>query len=119
MVISMEKDLRRILAYNMRYFMSMKKAECGNANRLAEKAALAPNTVRNFLDPVRRTVTSNKPEGYPQLDKVEKIAKALGCQVYELFLPNIEKHLNERKLYEDLERVLPALKDARKLKVPQ
>jgi len=115
----MGKDLRLILAYNMQYFMRMKKDDCGNPRRLGKKAGVASNTVSNYLDPSRRTVTPNKPDGYPQLDKIEKIAMALGCQVYELFHPNIERHLSEQKLYADLERVLPGLRENNKLREPQ
>lgn len=117
----MEKDLRLILAYNMRYFMSMRREDCGNANALAVKAGLAANTVRNFLDPSRRTVTANKPKGYPQLDNIECIAKALNCQVYELLHPNIERHHRERKMYANIERdyLQMTATDMQKLKVPQ
>lgn len=94
------EDLRLLLAKNLRYFMGREKSLYRNANALGKAAKIAPNTVRNLLGTIKRTTTEDKPEGYPTLDKLEAIAKALGCQVWELLHPDVEKSKREKEFYE-------------------
>lgn len=103
--IGMEKTrtLAAILAGNLEFFMSREGCPYPNANSLGEAALVAPNSVRNLLKPAKRTVTRDKPEGFPQLDTVAKIAKKLNVEVWELFHPDIEKSLRERAMYAQIE----------------
>ena len=107
-------DLATILAANLKYFMSLPGALYRNPNALATAAKIAPNTVRNYLDPSRRTTTVNKPEGFPTLDKLQRLASALNCQVWELLHPDIQRSLREREMYRDIEKTY-----AHVLKAPQ
>ena len=100
---TVKPSLNRVLAKNLAYFMARTES-LGNANALGLKAKIAPNTVSNLLRPHRRTVTDTKPEGYPTLDKLARIAAALGIEVWELLHPDIEKSLREREMYRALEK---------------
>jgi hypothetical protein len=91
-------DLNLILANNLRFFMQRSKLY-KNANALGVAAKVAPNTVRNLLDPKKRTVTAEKPEGFPNIDKLVPIAQALNCQVWELLHPDIELAMKQRAFY--------------------
>ncbi len=97
-------DLNLIIASNLRFFMGRREGKPWTANELAVKAAIAPNTVRNYLDPRKRTVTSEKPEGFPTLDKLASLAAPLGCQVWELLHPDIKRSISEREMYLRLEK---------------
>lgn len=95
-------DLRHTLAENLRFFMG-KSESYGNANRLGTALSISPNTVRNLLNPKQRPVTADKPEGYPTLDTLLKIAGRLDCQVWELLHPDIQRSIREREMYERIE----------------
>ncbi len=107
------RTLARILADNLNFFMSKEGCPYPNANSLAVAARVAPNSVRNLLAPSKRTVTADKPEGFPQLDTVQKVAAKLGLQVWELFHPDIERSLREREIYAQLEAGLKAKLEAK------
>lgn len=102
-------DLRAVIARNLAFFMGRPKAPYSNANSLGIAAKVAPNTIRYLLHPSRRPTLASKPEGYPTLDKLEKIAHTLSCEVWELLHPNIQKSLREREMYRQLERDFRAL----------
>lgn len=99
----MTKDLNTLIAKNLRYFMSRPSCEYRNPNALGVKAGISPNTVRYLLDYKKRTVTRDKPEGYPTLDTLGKLAGPLGCKVWELLHPDIERSLREREMYRSIE----------------
>lgn len=100
--------LPAIVAKNLRYFMDLSHYK--NPNALATKAKIAPNSVRNLLDPLRRTVTDNKPIGAPQLDTLEKIAAILNIDVWKLLHPDIERALREEAFYRRIEQDYKSLK---------
>jgi hypothetical protein len=96
-------DLNLILAHNLRFFMR-RSDQYQNANALGVAANISPNTVRNYLDPKKRTVTTEKPEGFPTIDKLASLSEKLGCQVWELLHPDIERSLREREMYGKIEQ---------------
>ena len=100
----MQKDIRQIVAGNLRFFMGKDGALYRNANALGKAAGISPNSIRNLLDPKKRPVTTNKPDGYPTLDLILKIAKPLGCEVWELLHPDIQRSIRERIMYHNIER---------------
>ena len=102
-------DLRAVVARNLGFFMNRPGCQYPNANALGIAAKVSPNTIRYLLHPSRRPVTASKPDGYPTLDKLEKIAQKLTCEVWELLHPNIEKSIRERAMYKKLEQDFKAL----------
>ena len=96
-------SLPEILSKNLRFFMKAEGCLYPNANALGKAADVAANTVRNMLDPEKRTVTAEKPLGYPTLDNLEKIAKKLNLEVWELLHPDIEQSIRERKMYQSIQ----------------
>ena len=97
------------MARNLAFFMSRETCLYKNANALGVASGVAPNTIRNLLDPSKRTTTRDKPEGYPTLDILGKIALKLPCEVWELLHPDIEKSIREREMYLRLEHTFKAL----------
>lgn len=95
--------INEIVAKNIRFFMSRPSSVYRTANSLAGDG-LAANTVRNLLDPKKRTTTLDKPVGYPTLDKLATIATKLGCEVWELLHPDIEQSLRERAMYRSIRK---------------
>lgn len=98
-----QPDLAEILAKNLRFFMNRPGALHRNPNALAVASGLAANSVRNYLQPKRRAVVTKKGVGYPTMDKLAAIAGALGCEVWELMHPDIERSLRERDMYKRIE----------------
>lgn len=96
-------DLSSILAHNLLFFMQRDGSLYTNANALAVAAKVSPNTVRNLLQPKRRTVTSSKPDGYPTLDKLQAISAPLNCEVWELLHPDIKQSIREREMYRQID----------------
>lgn len=97
------RDLRQVIATNLRYFMGLENCPYKTPNSLAVAAKVAPNTVYNLLDATRRTTTARKPNGYPTLDKLEDIAAVLGCEAWELMHPDLPRSLREREMYKTIE----------------
>lgn len=106
--------LNTVIARNLKYWMRREGCLYPNANSLGKAAGIAPNTVRNLLDPSKRTVTSEKPDGAPTLDKLEKIAEKLECEVWELLHPDIEKSLREREVYRNVQADFDRIRDKAK-----
>lgn len=105
--------LNKILAKNLRFFMDQPGCAYRNANSLSQVSGVSANTIRNILTPSKRTVTSDKPEGYPVLDILEKLASHLKCQTWELLHPDIQKSLREREMYRNIVKTIPALRGIR------
>lgn len=101
------RDLRAIIAENLRFFMDREDSLYRNANALSIAAKMSANSVRNILDPDRRPTTTEKGEGYPLLDTLAAIAGALGVQVWELLHPDIQRSMRERDLYRTVESGFP------------
>lgn len=97
------KDLNQIVAHNLRFFMD-RHPLLKNANALGKDAGVAPNSIRNLLDNKKRTVTTAKPVGYPTLDLLQKIAVRLGCGVWQLLHPDIEKTIREQEMLKKIEQ---------------
>lgn len=101
------KDVALIIAKNLRYFMKLPAKNTTvprfrSARALGIKAGVSPNTVSNYLKPKQRTVTLDKPEGFPVLDKLAKLASELECDVWELLHPDIEKERREKAMYQEI-----------------
>jgi transcriptional regulator with XRE-family HTH domain len=104
-----EADANAILAKNLRYFMQRPSSPYRTANALAEAAGMSANTVRYYLDEKKRPARSANGVGFPTMNKLSKLAEKLGCEVWELLHPDIERSLSEREMYRkvqaDFERI--------------
>lgn len=105
-------SLSALVAKNLQYFMDRSESY-GNAHALGVKAKVAPNSVRNLLDPKKRTVTADKPEGAPQLDTLHKIAQALNIEVWQLLHPDIESAIRQQEMYKQIERSYKTLTEVK------
>lgn len=111
------KEIRLLISKNLRYFMKLRQIKSDNA--LAVLAGMSPNTVRNYVDPSKRTVTADKPEGYPVLDGLAKLAAKLDCDVWELLHPDIEKERLEKEMYENIKASLKKISEGPPAQQPQ
>lgn len=98
-----KRALYEIVAMNLDYFMSRPGSLCQNANQLSQRTGIAPNTVHNILHPHRRASKQDGSTGTSTIDTLEKLAKALGCEAWELLHPNIQLSKQEREMYEKIE----------------
>lgn len=101
-----KKALRTVLSENLAYFMARDDSLYRNPNALAAatNGAVSANTVRNILTPKRRTVTTNKPEGSPTLEKIEALAGKLPkCAPWMLLHPDLQRTLRAIEMYDKLE----------------
>lgn len=96
------QNINEILARNLKFFMARPSSLYRTANSLAGDG-ISANTVRNLLDPKKRTTTLDKPVGYPTLDKLAALAGKLGCEAWELLHPDIEQSLRERAMYKNIQ----------------
>lgn len=103
------QDINAIIAKNLRFLMDRPGSTLSNPTSLGKAAGVAANTVANLLDARKRTTTSAKPVGYPTLDKLVRIARALNVQVWEILHPDIERSLREREFYARIERDFKSL----------
>lgn len=97
------EEFQALISKNIQYFMGLKDCQYKTANAVAKVARLSPNTVRNYIDGRKRTVTTDKPLGFPLLDKLAKLTKPLNCEVWELLHPDIERSRRERDMYKKIE----------------
>lgn len=108
--MSTPEQLNAIVKKNLAYFMALPSCAYKNPNALAEKAEVASNTIRNLLDPTKRTLSGQKKDGYPTIETLAAIAPHLGCEVWELLHPNIERSRREREMYRHIESDFNRLK---------
>lgn len=94
----MSKSVNQILADNLRQLMMRPDCAYRTANALGVKAGIDPQTVRYLLDPAKRANAKKAGAHSPQIDKLEAIAKVLGCQVWELLHPDIEAARKEHEI---------------------
>ena len=87
------KDLREILSNNLKILMAL-SADCKSQSALAKRSQVAQTTIGNYIN-------QNYP-GYPNLEKVEMLAKAFGLEAWNLIhhtMGNTEISANEVALY--------------------
>ncbi len=73
-------DIREILAANLAQLME-RSADCKSQNALAKRSGIAQTTIGNYLN-------ANY-AGYPNLEKVEKLAKCFSLEAWNLLHPTI------------------------------
>jgi transcriptional regulator with XRE-family HTH domain len=83
----MIKPFTQIVADNIR--KAFAASEFTSYRQLAKAADLAPNTVRNVTEPTSRQPGA-RGEGAPRLDVVEKLARTMGYEAWQLMVENFE-----------------------------
>lgn len=98
-----EISINQVVAENLAYLM----AKAGmNQSTLAAKAGVSQKTISNYLNPEQRTEGSKGKQGSPKLWELERVAQALGVQVWEL-----TRHMTEREraMYDAIEKAYRSL----------
>lgn len=84
-------DLKEILANNLAKLMDL-SADVKSQNALARRSKVAQTTIGNYLNPASY-------KGYPQLGKVEMLAKAFGLEAWNLLHPTMgDKEFTEKEI---------------------
>lgn len=73
-------DIREILATNLKSLMDM-SVDCKSQNALGKRSKVAQTTVGNYLN---KTYV-----GYPNLEKVELLARCFGLEAWNLIHPTM------------------------------
>lgn len=107
----MKPSLVQIVAQNLRKaFDHQKRFESQRA--LAKDADVAPNTVKNLMDPSERAPTK-RGETAPRLDVLERIANSMGYQAWELMVESFDPdHPFDRPITKREAEVYSKIRDA-------
>lgn len=73
-------DLRELLASNLAKLMEM-SADCKSQNALAKRSGVGQTTIGNYLN--------KNYVGYPNLEKVAKLAHCFGLEAWNLLHPTM------------------------------
>jgi hypothetical protein len=85
-------DYQAILARNLAHFMNRPGAPYPNANALGVACGMSPNTIRKMLTPAKRVYQSRtKGAGLPASMTLVLLSEKLGCDVWELLHPDLER----------------------------
>lgn len=98
-----EKSINQVVAENLAY--RMEKAGMSQSS-LAAKAGVSQKTISNYLNPEQRTEGSKGKQGSPKLWELERVAQALGVEVWELTRRMTER---ERAMYDAIEKAYRGL----------
>jgi transcriptional regulator with XRE-family HTH domain len=98
-----EKTISQVVAENLAYRMGKLSMTQG---ALAAKAGLSQKTISNYLNPEQRTEGSKGKQGSPKLWELERVARALGAEVWELTRAMNER---ERAMYDAIEKAYKEL----------
>ena len=77
----MPYDIKNTLAINLQHLME-ESADLKSQNALAKRSKVAQTTIGNYL-------RHDSYNGYPSMDKVEKLAKAFGLDAWVLLHPSL------------------------------
>ena len=97
----MSYDIKNTLAVNLQHLME-ESADLKSQNALAKRSKVGQTTIGNYLRP-------ESYRGYPSLEKVEKLARALGVDTWSLIHPTLGSNcLNDKDLeaYRKIRRAL-------------
>ena len=100
------KSINVVVAENLAYWME--QAELKQA-ALAERAGVSQKTISNYLNPEQRSGGSTGKEPSAKLAELDKIAKALAIEVWQLTRQMSE---SERAMYEAIEKAYRDMRDS-------
>jgi transcriptional regulator with XRE-family HTH domain len=92
------KDINRVVADNLAYWMGERKL---TQQALAVEAKVSQKTISNYLNPAQRTEGSRGKPGSPKLVELDRIAHALGVELWQL---TRQMTPAERSVYETVEK---------------
>lgn len=92
------KDISEVVAANLAYWM--KTAKLTQA-ALGERAGVSQKTISNYLNPDQRAEGASGKPGSPKLHELDRIAKALDIEVWQLTREMTEP---QRAMYDAIER---------------
>lgn len=99
-LLLMAYDIKNTLAVNLQHLME-NSADMKRQNSLAKRSKVGQTTIGNYLRPDSYT-------GYPSLEKIEMLAKALGIDVWVLLHPTLGSNCLEEKEFELYRRIRSA-----------
>jgi hypothetical protein len=113
MLAYMAEDVTKVLARNLKRFMD-EGPEPISQNSLAGKAKVAQTSIGYMLNPDTRAPTKNGKLSSPTVAKIEKVARALGKEAWQLLHPNPDEaplSAQERARYEEFQKSMARLRE--------
>lgn len=84
-------NLKQTIASNIQSLMDMSE-DCKSANALGKKSGVGQTTVSNYL-------RYEEYEGWPRVDKLQKIANCFGLETWRLLHPTLgDKELSAKEI---------------------
>ena len=105
-----KRSINEVLAENLKHYMAAQKLK---QTKLGELADMAQTTVSLYLNPARRLPSKSGKVPSANLGDVERLAIALGVEVWELLRPLSGP---EREAYDKIANAFKALQGAAPLK---
>lgn len=100
------RSVNQVLADNLRYFMEEKGL---TQAQMGTRAQMAQTTVSLYLNPHRRGTSKSGKEASAKIAEVQRLADALGVELWELLRP---MQPAEREFYRSMEALLEQRRDA-------
>lgn len=105
------EPIAAVLARNLK--AAMQAAHNGHGisqMQLARISGVGQTTISSMLRPFERYNPSGKIGSSPTVERVAAIARALGCEAWELLHPNVDRAHREHQMYEQIRRKYAALR---------
>lgn len=97
----MSYDIKNTLAVNLQHLMEQ-SADLKSQNALAKRSKVGQTTIGNYLRP-------DSYKGYPSLEKIEKLARALGIDTWALLHPKLGSNVLTGKEFDIYQKIRRAL----------
>jgi len=108
------KPINQVIADNLRFWMEQSGFDSQQA--LADKSGVSQRTIGNYLKPTLRDDTSSGKEPSAKVTELNKLAAALGIEVWQLLR---QMSPQERSFYDKIEAAYRELKDSQPNKTSQ
>lgn len=113
MLYDMPEDVTKVLARNLKRFMD-DGPEAISQNALAKKSRVAQTSIGYMLNPETRQPTKSGKLSSPTVAKIERVARALGKEAWQLLHPNPDEaplNAQERARYQEFQASMRRLRE--------
>jgi len=102
------------LARNLRSAMEARRDKYGSQSQLAKAAGVAQTSIGYMLNPETRQPTKTGKMPSPTIEAIDKVARALGMQPWQLLYPHpedVERNARHRMLMDRIEADFAELRE--------
>lgn len=108
------RPINDVLAANLRHFMA-RSADLQTQQALAARSGVSQRTISNYLNPENRSTGSRGKAPSAKLTEIERVARALGVEVWHLLRPTTPVEID---LWENVERLYESMRDNASRQMP-